>query len=331
MKRTALLALTGIVALSACGGGGSNAGLPAYSAPRSAATVSMAPYQIPVVTDPGVQAAERAFKATLRDPKTSYGGVPTVALIIDAPMFGPGAQVNIAVTGVNAIAGGSSYPIVSYASPVLVNVLNYQTSALQLGSSTLPAIAYDGVQYVVDPSQSSVVVNGVRYPVKFGTFANRTFTPSTASLATLYFATPADGTLGQPITFVMDFTASHWVKLRNGIAEIGMSGKATTQSRSAAIAGKVVNAAGLPVSGATVAAYAADSTRVRTALSAADGTFELHAIDGGTYSVRVYNTFAPDDADDVLVATGNDPGDSIPALTVNVPAGFRVDLGQIKD
>ncbi|GAC1408114.1 MAG: hypothetical protein NVSMB64_15900 [Candidatus Velthaea sp.] len=331
MKRTAVLALTGVLALSACGGGGSTSSLPSQAATRAASSVSLARYQMPIVTDPKVQAAERLYKSTLRSPKTSYGGVPTAICLTDAPNFGPGAQVNLAINAVNAIAGTTSYPVVQYATPLVVNILNYMTTSLSLGTFTIPAIAYDGIQYVVDASKSSVVVNGVTYPMVFGTFASRTFTASGANLGTFYFPSPANGTTAAQLNFLMEFSASHWISLRNGVAEVQPRGGATISDRAAVIVGKVVNKAGVAVSGATVAAIASNGTRARLTRSNADGTFELHAIDGGTYSVSVYNAYAADDSDETIYATGNDPGDSVSVPNVVVPPGYRIDLGLISD
>ncbi|GAC1544425.1 MAG: hypothetical protein NVS2B17_25440 [Candidatus Velthaea sp.] len=331
MKRAAILALTGILGLSACGGSGSISTLPSQLSNRTASSVNLAPYQMPIVTDPAVQAAERAYKSTLRNPKTSYGGVPTAICLTDAPNFGPGAQVNLAIVAVNARSAGTAYSVVQYSTPLVVNVLNYMTTSLSLGTFTLPALAYDGVEYVVDASKSSVVANGVTYPVVFGQFASRTFTASGNNLGTFYFPSVADGSTGKPLNFLMEFSASHWISLHNGIAEVAPRGGATVTERAAVIIGKVVNFAGAAVSGATVAAIDSSGKRVRLTRSNTDGSFELHAIDGGTYSVAVYNTYAPDDSDETIFATGNDPGDSVVVPGVAVPAGYRIDLGLISD
>ncbi|GAC1424041.1 MAG: hypothetical protein NVSMB5_17940 [Candidatus Velthaea sp.] len=330
MKCNAFVALTAL-ALSACTGGVTSSSLPSQAPVRAASSVSLMPYQMPILTDPRVQAAERAYKSTLRDTKTSYGGVPTALCITDAPNFGPGAQVNLAIVAVNARSGGTAYPVVQYSTPLVINVLNYMTTALSLGNFTLPALAYDGVEYVVDASKSTVVADGVTYPVVFGQFSSRTFTASGSNLGTFYFPSPADATTGTAVNFLMEFSASHWVSLRNGIAEVSPRGNATVTDRAAVIVGTVINLAGTAVSGATVAALDSTGKRVRLTRSHADGTFELHAIDGGTYSVVVYNAYAPDDSDETIYATGNDPGASVTVPSVMVPAGYRIDLGAVKD
>jgi hypothetical protein len=266
-----------------------------------------------------------------RTPLNSYGGVPATVSIIDAPSLPAGSQVNVAVVAVNAMAGGVAYPIVQFASPVVVNVLDYQTQALALGSATIPALQYDGVQYVIDPSQSSVVTNGTTYPMVFGSFTNRSFVPSGSGLAALFFPAPVNAATTAP-NFVVDFNTAQWINLAGGIAQVGPQWGGAIWSQSAVIAGTIVNAAGQPVEGATIAAIGSGGAVVQAALSRSDGAFQLHAIPSGSYSLVVYNTYAPPTSDFTLTASGNDPvGPSLAGPSISVPSGYLLNVGPIRD
>ncbi len=405
MTRPTAASLFALLLLAGCAGGSvvpSGAAPPVQ--PAGAAGTQLEPYQIPIVTDPAVEAAQTAAgrqtenayggvpgslpnllpslvngacqatsgsgsvqslagvrqtqnayggvpgaqmsvscaaastasssaRAVLgsRQPLNAYGGVPATASIIDAANFPEGSQVNLAIVAVNAMSGGVAYPIVQFAAPVVINVLNYQSQALALGSATIPAIAYDGVQYVIDPSQSSVVTNGQSYPMVFGTFANRSFVPSGGGLAALYFAAPVNAATAAP-NFVVDFNTGQWINLSGGIAQVGPQWAGTVWGQSAVIAGTIVNAAGQPVSGATVSAVSPGGAVVQATLSRFDGTFQLHAIPSGSYSLVIYNTYAPPTTDFTLTASGNDPvGTSIAGPSITVPSGYRINVGSIQD
>ncbi|MFN2461416.1 MAG: hypothetical protein ABR591_12125, partial [Candidatus Velthaea sp.] len=263
MHRTALLALTALVTLSACSTGAPSAGAPpANDALRSSSMVKAAPYQVPIVTSPAVQDAERRAKAQTRWRKNSYGGTPTFSAsadFTDAPNFGPGSQINLAIAGVQAVSAGTNYPLVSYDAPVIINVLDYQHTALSLGSNLIPAISYDGLILSIDPSKSTVVTNGQTYPMQFGSFDRRShaFSPSPSGIQNVFFALPFDGSSGDG-HLMIDFAAIDSIALVNGVAEVGPMLRGAKVSNSAVIAGTLVSNAGAAVANATVEAIAAD-------------------------------------------------------------------------
>src|SRR5471030_2725541 len=280
MNRSALVTLAGVLALSACSGGGSTR-LVARTA-SSPSSIKMAPYTIPSTTSPAAQKSESAAKAK-RSLKDFYtGGTPTFdggMDFLDAPNFGPGAQINLAIVSVKAMSAGTAYDLVSYDTAVVVNTLDFQRESLSLGSNTLPAIAYDGVRMMIDPTQSSVVSNGQTYPMTFGTFDPQThaFTPSSDAIASVDVAMPFDGSAGS-VRLLVDFDAIDSIALVNGVAQVGPALIGTNAAHSAVIAGSVVNNAGGPVSSATVQAIRPDGSVAATTVSADDGSFELHAM-----------------------------------------------------
>jgi hypothetical protein len=224
-----------------------------------------------------------------------------------------------------------TYPIVQFPIPVVIDVLNYSSSALLLGAGIVPAIQYSGVQYVIDPAKSSVVINGKTYPMSFGTTSNSTFSPSPGGMAALYFPDPVNASTTQP-NFLVDFNAATWITIANGVADVAPTGSGTVLSDAAVIQGTILNKAGGPVSGAIVSAYGPDGVIVNSGPSSSNGTFEIHAISGAGYSLVVWNTYAPVSSIITNQATGNDPvGWTVKGPTVTVPAGYSVNVGTIKD
>jgi len=339
MNRIALVTIAGIFALSACSGGGSTAGHTSVQ-PSSARSIKMAPYQIPTTTSAAAQASEKAAKAKKKplddcDPNNDYGGgAPDITGdldFLDAPNFGPGAQINLAIVGVNAISNGSAYSLVTYDTAVVINTLDFQRQSLSLGSNSIPAIAYDGLQIVIDPSQSSVVSNGQTYPMTFGTFNPQTFAfqPSAAGIQSINFSVPFNGSQGN-VHLLMDFNGVDSIALVNGVAQVSPALIGANAANSAVIGGSVVNNAGAPVVNATIQALNADGSVAATTVSANDGSFELHAINAGNYQVVVSNSFVPVSGQTVS-AIGADGAAPLTAIPVSVPAGYRADLGQIQD
>jgi len=331
MTRLAPLALVAAVLVAGCSGGGTVPAPPVTTA-GSGSGFSSSPYQVPVVTDPSVDSASRG-SAGVRMAQQSFGGIPGSALLTDATNFPPGSQANFAIVSVSAVSAESSgvtYPIVQYWWPVVVNVLDFQNSELLLGTNIVPAIQYSGVQYVIDPAKSSVVIGGKTYPMSFGSVANNTFTPLSNGYAALYFPDPVKA--GTSPNFLVDFNAAEWITIKNGVAVVVPQGSGTTLSQDAAIEGKILNKAGGPVSNAVVSAYGPDGVIVNSAPSGSDGSFQIHAISGNGYSLVVWNTYAPVSSIIVSTASGNDPvGWSINGPFVNVPAGYVVNVGTIKD
>jgi hypothetical protein len=339
MNRTALVSLAGVLALSACSSGGSTAGNPTMHS-LSPNSVKVAPYAIPTTTSAAAQKSEDAAKAKRKtkdcnDDDTCYnGGTPQFTGdmdFMDAPNFGPGAQINLAIIGVKAMSAGVAYDLVTYDTAVVVNTLDFQRQALILGSNTLPSINFDGVRVLIDPTQSSVVSNGQTYPMTFGTFDpnSHTFTASSAAIGSFDVAMPFNSSGGN-VHLLMDFDAIDSIALVNGVAQVGPALIGTNGAQSAVIAGSIVNNAGAPVSSATVQAINPDGSVAATTVSANDGSFELHAIRAGSYNVVISNTYMPRNGHTVTAVNADQTG-TLPAIPVTIPAGYRADLGPVQD
>jgi Carboxypeptidase regulatory-like domain/Domain of unknown function (DUF4382) len=336
MNRSAIVSLAGLIALSACSGGGST-GNPAHNV--SPSSVKLAPFTIPSTTSPAALKSESAAKAKRKtkdfgDGTGFPGGTPTFTgdmEFLDAPNFGPGAQINLAIVGVQAMSAGTAYDLVTYDTAVVINTLDFQRESLVLGSNNLPAQSYDGVRLMIDTSQSNVVSNGQTYPMTFGSFdpSTHAFQASSATVASFDVAMPFDGTAGS-VHLLMDFNAVDSIALVNGVAQVGPALVGTNGAHSAVIAGSVVNNAGAPVSSATVQAIRPDGSVAATTESANDGSFELHAIRSGSYQVVISNNYVTRHGH-IITSSNADTTDALPGIPVTIPDGYRADLGQVKD
>jgi len=338
VNRLSALALVSVISLSACSSGGAPSSLPATPSATKVATagaMKLDAYRLPLATDARVQSAARAGQAKLRVRQNSYGGVPTVdgsAAVTDAPNFGPGGQVNLAVVEVDAIGeDGATYPIAQYGSGVVVNVLDYQHSALNLGTSSIPAMKYKGVQLVIDPTQSSVLSAGQTYPMQFGSRSNGSFVASSDALATVFYASPIDASTGSPAAFLMDFNTNEWIALDGSQAQVAAVGTAASYDRSIVVVGSIANATHGIVSNATIAALDSSGAVVASTQSRSDGTFELHALNAGSYDIVIDNSYTPPSLGQPLVAVGNTTDGRVRGPRINVPSGYRLNVGQIQD
>jgi hypothetical protein len=290
------------------------------------------PYQLPIVTSRAVEAATNRAGAS-RSTQNSVGNIPTVATsdasvaLVDAPLFGV-TQINLAVMGVNALSGNTATPIVQYDSDVIVDVLDYQSSALALGSASIPAQAYDGLQLVIDPTQSTVVAHGQTYPLAFGSMQGGTFVASTASVQAIDYPLPFSAA-GSSVSLILDFNAEQSIRHVGGTYAVAPYLGGAPQASAAIIAGSLVSANGSPVQGATAVVTDANGNVAGVAPSDQNGNFQVHAIPAGTYTVTIENAFTTNAGMQVLASDGRT--DTLPAMQVTVPAGDELDLGPISD
>jgi hypothetical protein len=350
LNRIALVSLASLFALSACSGAGMSPSTAPAASDRADSAFSVQPYSIPVVTDPKVNAAQtggtHSSAAENASRSVKYvGQVPGIVGnifglldFIDAPKFGSNDQINLAIIGVDAMSGGTAYPMVSYSSDVIVNALSFKSSALELGGASIPAIPYDGLRFRIDPSQTTVVVNGTTYRAVFGSYVHShgtTFVPSgSATEADVVFAMPFNSNNSNSgdsgtIQLLIDFDAFDSVDIVNNVAQISPKLHGAIFIASGVIDGTIINKAKAPVSGATVQALNPDGSVAATSSTANDGTFELHGIAGGNYSIVVLNTFT-DASGTTLNAQGADSVNLSP-IGLSLPAGFKLNLGNIRD
>jgi len=335
MKPVASIALLSALVMAGCSGGASQVN----SGVRLPAGASLRPLSLTQTTSPAVSAATNLVTTSAkRQRQNSVSGVPTVGStppplieliidLLDAPLTNA-SQVNLAVVGVNATAGNVATPVISFASPVVVNVLDYQSTALILGGAAVPAGSYSGVQLIVDPTQSSVVANGQTYPVTFGAYTRGGFVASSNAVQAINYALPFSASSGT-VNLLLDFNAADSVNLTGGVAQIAPAGTGTPWQRAGAIGGTLVSSSGDPVQYATAVVADAYGNTVGVSTSDQNGNFYVHAIPAGTYTVTIENAFT-NSAGSVYQASDGSTG-SLAPVTVDVPAGYLVSLGQVAD
>ncbi|MBV8369919.1 MAG: carboxypeptidase regulatory-like domain-containing protein [Candidatus Eremiobacteraeota bacterium] len=313
MKGLLSVALAGMFALTACGGphGASSA------IPGSATT----------------QQHVRHPQLTGGQPLDVLGGAPSrlfsLALnLFDAPLNGFGdVKVNAGILGVDAIdASGDSWQLIANAQPAVVNLLDLQDHPAKLGSGDLPAGTYPALQLLLDPATTNVTIFGRTFPVVF-VDPNHPWWDPTQTVEAITVPLAIAGNPGQSITASLDFNVFQSVNFVNGVIEVTPTVAAGIGDP--AITGKVVNAAGKPVANATIVATGADGAVANTSVSGSDGSFHLHALNPGGYTISVANTFKTN-AGATVTASGADPG-TPPTRYVVIGPNSQIDLGKLND
>lgn len=311
LRSSIVLAVT--LALGACSGGGGTV-LPAgngnaASSPQSFQRIA-----------PGT-----TFSA--RSPQNSIGGIPSFQMditLFDAVLNAQsGSRLDLALTGVNVAKNdGTVTPVYRFPFPVIVDILQLIDSGVTF-SADVPVQNYASLQLVVIPAYSSVVTNGHRYAAQFGSTPASSTAPLTIS-APVSIHSAANGA----VTTAVDFNALESVQLSGSTAIITPFLVAATSP--ATITGRVVNKAGTPVAGAAVSVTTPDGKQLENVgLTAADGTFAVHAIAQGVYQVQILNSYTSRSGN-VIEASGADPGAS-PSTQIHVTSSSTVDLGTLVD
>jgi Carboxypeptidase regulatory-like domain/Domain of unknown function (DUF4382) len=250
--------------------------------------------------------------------------------LYDAPLVGisgSNAKFNAGILGVDAIdANGDSWQLTGGSTPQVVNLFDLQTTALDLGSGTLPAGTYPMVQLLLDPATTTLTYNGNTYPVYFVT-RDHPWWDSSQTIESVSVPLAVTGTAGSSVTATLDFNVFQSAALRDGAVYLTPTvAGGLGQPR---IIGTVANAAGGPVSKATVVATDANGNVANVTATHDDGSFELHGINPGAYTVSVLNTFVTN-AGDTVTASGADAADG-PSRYVVVGSNSKVQLGTLQD
>ena len=300
MKYLRYTALAALLAVSACGG------------PSTGGTA------LPRASSP-------AGDFTARLPENSLGGIPCFQLsvaLFDAPLtFGTNDQINLALLGVNLVGSDGAHPMLTFKKPVVVDLLTLKKKAQEFQTKVV-AGTYTGIEFIVLPSQSSVVVSGTAYPVRFGNGATASATPvaidSPVTIA---------GTDKAHVAVTIDFNALESVSLAGGVARIDPRFAASTDETQ--VHGTVRNTAGAPVTGAAVIVRDAAGATVNTTVTDEDGRFVVHALAAGRFTVAVQNTYTS--ASGVTVTASGATSGTPRAVNVQLAAGVDLDLGTLAD
>ncbi len=262
-----------------------------------------------------------AEPASVRHAEDVLGGVPQVHLklcLFDAPMPGAGIHVNVALTAIDLVSSsGAVVPFATYAKPNVVDLLSLQKAPLPVNGAVPPG-TYTSLQFSIDLADSNITIGPMKLPLAMPNGPTSLVADAPVSVTVV---------AGQPLILTADFNVLQSFSLSGGKVSIHPSILATVNGGT--IRGKVVDAAGKPVSSATVEAVSPGGAVANVTASATDGSFILHALPAGGYTIVVLNSYATA-AGDVLTASGNDPN-AAPTATASLAAGADLDLGKLTD
>jgi hypothetical protein len=277
-----------------------------------------------VPTGAGGPAAEqrvRHLAGEAKEPLDTMGGAPKFRLaleLFDAPLIGapPGVKFNAGILGVDAIdTAGNSWQLIGEDKPQVVNLLDLQNEALDLGAGKLPVGTYVGVELLLDPATTNVTLDKWTFPVRFVT-SNHPWWDPTQTIESVRVPLRITGNKNDAISATLDFNVFQSANFKNGVIYLVPTVAAALGE--SAINGKVANRAGKAVPNATVVATDAQGHVANTALTAADGSYHLRGIAAGGYTVSVLNTFTTN-AGVTIRASGSDPGAAPSAYVVVGP------------
>jgi hypothetical protein len=335
MKPLASLALVSALAVSGCAGGGSAVHPTPASPTTTQATGSrLIPFSMPLVTDSSVESSLSSARGT----QNSVGSIPTINVpltigLVDAPLFNL-AQVNIAVERINAIANGNTpqqteTALEVYPGEAVVNVLNYQQAAANLGITSIPEGEYDALEFVCDPAHSSVVTtSGQEIPMTFGVFTNGKFVASPSGHGSLVMPYNFNATLGLN-NVLIDLNVENSLNISSNKAEFAPSFFAVNGNTAGAIGGTVVDRNGNPVQNATAVVTDGSGNLMGLAPTDQNGNFLVHALSAGTYKLTIYGKYVT--AAQMAVTASDGWTGSLGAWQVNVPAWFEAYIGTVQD
>jgi hypothetical protein len=283
------------------------------------------------VSGTSMSAVPGAAGGTPRDTQDFLGGAPSAKVNIalyDAPLSNmPGVKVNVALAGVQLLASNGAVPFVSYSQPRVVNLIDLQKNPLTFDGTT-PSGQYTGVRLLIESAHSNVVIGNMTIPIVWGTPDHPTTSPVIAVDFNVAFAAGKIVNLNSSSTEItLDFNVMQSVRFANGTIYVQPS--VTAANAAAQVTGKIKNAAGKPVTNASVLATDLTGHLINVTATAADGTFTLHALTPGAYTIAVKNSYVTASGETVT-ATGNDAGAAPSQLIVLSPED-KLELDSLVD
>lgn len=276
---------------------------------------------------------------TLPGGGTGTSNATLSASLVDGPFRTSGGTVTgvwITLAKVEAVGnGGAVQTIATFTPSQKINLLNYQTTPLSLGSASIPAGRYQQLRFVLDTSQAdntSVDVNNgtmtTTYPLSIPSatgvgFGGNTSTdngdgPGTAGIKV---NVGLNAQAGQTYGFLIDFNAAE------SIVSAGASGQwlmkpvlvATAQATSGSVSGTVSDNASTAVSNAEVLAEQ-NGTAINSGVTDSNGNFQINALPAGSYTLVVKNSWT-NQAGAAETATGADGTADLTGPSLTVTAG----------
>ncbi|MDQ6825800.1 MAG: DUF4382 domain-containing protein [Candidatus Eremiobacteraeota bacterium] len=250
--------------------------------------------------------ADSAFKSF--GAKDSLGGIPARQYHMSAsdapPSLGNSvpSEVDLGISRIDAVQNGKIIPLLAYASPKVINFLNYQAQSLDLGTTHLALGTYDALRLVVHIPSSRVVLNGRTLPMSFlygapslsTVNAGRETSTQKGAFGTANILVNIPFSSGATLTngLHIDFNAAESLTLgSNSSVSVRPTFFIAPEQSSGLVLGKIANLLGLPVSGATVVVTGSLNNVVGTATTDDAGSFQFNAISDGIYTLSIYPTY----------------------------------------
>ncbi len=258
--------------------------------------------------------------AGTRDTQDFLGGAPAARIniaLFDAPLHNlPGVKVNIALAGVQLLTNSGTVPFVTYGQPQLINLIDLQKNALTF-SANAPSGQYTGVRMLIESAHSNVTIGNMTIPIVWGTPGHPTTSPVIAVDFNVAFGAGklVNGN-NRPTTITLDFNVMQSVKFANGTIYVQPS--VTAANAAAEVDGTIRNRAGKPVTNASVLAMDLTGHLINVTATGSDGTFALHALPPGAYTIVVKNSYVTASGE-TNTASGNDAGAAPSQLVVLSP------------
>lgn len=272
---------------------------------------------------------------------TTSGTSQLSVAMIDAPIQMNGitvTAVNLGIDKVEAVGNGSAATVIqTYASPNVVNILDYTSTSKALHfSGAIPSGNYQQIRLLLDTATTTIsyTQNGTTYtdvPLTVpsatqGGFGNATSTDSGdgAGTAGVKVNVSLDAQAGGTYGFVLDFNAGQSI-VQTGRGNFMMKPVivATAVALSGSLSGTVLDQAGTPVVGAEVEATQ-NGTVVNAGITDANGNFTIDALPAGSYTLVVENSYTTQ-AGAQVTATGYDAS---VGLSITVSTSATVTAGQ---
>ena len=249
-------------------------------------------------------------------------GLATVNVsMIDAPFRisgGTVTAVNVAIQKIELIGTGGHQVIATYSPDNVVNLLNFQSTPLALGSAVIPAGTFHQVRLVLDTASTAttITVNGTTFPLDIpsatgplGFGGNSSVDsgdgPGTAGIK-VNFDLVAQG--GFTYGILIDFNAAESIVFAGGKYIMKPVLVATSVATSGAIAGTVTNSVN---SGAVVNAQVVaeqGGTPINSGVTDSTGHYQVNALPAGTYTVVVNNSWTNQGGMAMTATNGNGAG-----------------------